>query len=225
MVHTARFRAETLGVVVCAVRLMVYHFGANIGFLGFSRVFSLASNAAVSQLADRYAAALFDLADEQKQLDTVADDLRALQRSTTESDDLRRLVGSPVLSREAQGAAMDAVLKAMKASDLTQKFVGLIALNRRLFALGDMITAYLAELARRRGEVTAEVTAARPLSDKQIDELTDSLQTTLGGKVSVEHQVDPDLIGGMIVKVGSRMVDTTLRTQLSKLRIAMKGAS
>lgn len=185
----------------------------------------MASNAAVSQLSDRYAAALFDLADEQKQLDTVADDLRALQQSTTESEDLRRLVGSPVLSREAQGAAMDAILKAMNTSTLTQKFVGLIALNRRLFALGDMIAAYLAELARRRGEVTAEVTAARTLNDKQISELTDSLQKSLGGKVSVEHQVDPDLIGGMIVKVGSRMVDTTLRTQLSKLRIAMKGAS
>lgn len=185
----------------------------------------MASNAAVSQLADRYATALFDLADEQKLLDTVADDLRSLQQSTSDSDDLQRLVGSPVLSREAQGAAMGAVLKAMGVNDLTKNFVGLIARNRRLFALGDMITAYLAELARRRGEVTAEVTAARALSDTQVNELTDSLQNTLGGKVSVEHQVDPDLIGGMIVKVGSRMVDTTLRTQLSKLRIAMKGAS
>lgn len=185
----------------------------------------MASNAAVSELANRYAAALFDLADEQKQLDTVADDLRTLAGQVAETSDLERLISSPVLDRVEQGSAMDAIMKASGASDLTVKFIGLIALNRRLFALNDMIVAFLAELARRRGEATAEVTAARALSDAQIKDLTDSLQSALGGKVTVEHTVDPELIGGMIVKVGSRMVDTTLQTQLTKMSIAMKGAS
>jgi F-type H+-transporting ATPase subunit delta len=185
----------------------------------------LASNAAVSELSNRYASALFDLADEQKQLDTVADDLRALAQHVTENADLARLVSSPVLDCIEQGAAMGAIMEASGASTLTTKFVGLIARNRRLSALTDMISAFLAELARRRGEATAEVTAARALSDEQITELTESLQNTLGGKVTVEHRVDPELIGGMIVKVGSRMVDTTLQTQLTKMRIAMKGAS
>ncbi len=185
----------------------------------------MATNTAVSEIANRYATALFDLADEKGLLDDVAGDLSRLISAIDESQDLQRVVRSPVLNREDQGKAMAAILGAMEVNDLTRNFVGLITQNRRLFALTDMVKGYLDELARRRGEVTAEVTAAKPLNDNQIKTLQESLQSTLGGKVSIAHEVDPALIGGMIVKVGSKMVDTSLRTQLNRMQIAMKGVS
>ena len=185
----------------------------------------MATNTAVSEIANRYATALFELADEQSRLDEVAGDLARLVESIDESQDLQRLVRSPVLNREEQGKAMAAILEAMEVGDLTKNFVGLIAQNRRLFALNDMVKEFLDELARRRGEVTAEVTAARSLSESQIAALQETLQRSLGGKVSIVHAVDPALIGGMVVKVGSRMVDTSLRTQLNKMQIAIKGVS
>lgn len=185
----------------------------------------LATNTAVSIIANRYATALFELADDQSQLDEVAADLTRLVESIDESQDLQRLVRSPVLNRKDQGKAMTAILDAMEVGNLTKNFVGLIAQNRRLFALTDMVKGFLDELARRRGEVTAEVTAARSLSESQVAALQESLQRSLGGKVSISHEVDPTLIGGMVVKVGSRMVDTSLRTQLNKIQIAMKGVS
>lgn len=185
----------------------------------------MASMTPVSEIAKRYANALFDLADEKGQLDAVAGDLARLIAAIEESTDLQRVLRSPVLDRNEQGKALAAILQAMEVSELTRNFVGLIAQNRRLFALTEMIDGFLAELARRRGEMTAEVTAAKTLSDAQIAALQDALQTALGGKVTVAPKVDPDLIGGLIVKVGSRMVDTSLRTQLNKMQLAMKGAS
>ncbi|HYE51383.1 MAG TPA: F0F1 ATP synthase subunit delta [Azospirillaceae bacterium] len=177
----------------------------------------------VSGLAARYAAALFDLADENKVLDQTAQDLVALKQLLAESADLRRVVRSPVLSRADQGRAMEAVMAQAGISPLVRKFVGLVAQNRRLFSLDGMIEGYLAELARRRGELTAQVTSARPLSQEQLAAVTDALRQAMGSKVSVAVRVDPALIGGMIVKVGSRMIDSSLRTKLTKLKIAMKG--
>lgn len=177
----------------------------------------------VSELAARYAAALFELADEQKALDQTASDLDRLKQMLGESDDLRRLVRSPVLSRAEQGNAMAALMEAAGISPLTRNFVGLVARNRRLFALPAMIRAFLAELARRRGELTAQVTAARPLSEAQHSALVDTLKRAIGSKVSINVTVDPSLIGGMIVKVGSRMIDSSVRTKLAKLQLAMKG--
>jgi F-type H+-transporting ATPase subunit delta len=185
----------------------------------------LASTTPVSEIANRYASALFELADEQGQLDNVAGDLARLLAAIEESSDLRRVLRSPVLDRDEQGKALAAILQAMEVSGLTSNFVGLIAQNRRLFALTEMIDGFLSELARRRGEITAEVTAAKTLSDAQIAALQEALQSSLGGKVTVLPSVDPGLIGGLIVKVGSRMVDTSLRTQLNKMQLAMKGAS
>ena len=179
----------------------------------------------VSEIAKRYANALFELADEKGQLDAVAGDLARLIAAIEESTDLQRVLRSPVLDRNEQGKALAAILQAMEVSELTRNFVGLIAQNRRLFALTDMIDGFLAELARRRGEITAEVTAAKTLSDAQVAALQEALQTAMGGKVTVAPKVDPGLIGGLIVKVGSRMVDTSLRTQLNKMQLAMKGAS
>ncbi len=177
----------------------------------------------VSGLAARYATALFDLADEQKALDQTAQDLTSLKQILDSSAELRRVVRSPVLSRADQGRAIEAVMAQAGISPLVRRFVGLVAQNRRLFALEGMIQGYLAELARRRGEMTAQVVVARPLSDDQLTAVQDALRQSMGSKVSVAVSVDPALIGGMIVKVGSRMIDSSVRTKLTKLKIAMKG--
>ena len=174
-------------------------------------------------LAGRYASALFDLADAEKALDAVAEDLSVLGQMIDESEDLQRLLRSPVISRDDQKKAMLAVIDKAGMNKLTRNFTGVIADNRRLFALQDMIGAYQAILAARRGETTAEVVSAKPLTDAQMSALTDTLKNAVGSKVSVEAKVDPGLLGGLIVKVGSRMVDSSLRTKLSQLRLAMKG--
>jgi F-type H+-transporting ATPase subunit delta len=174
-------------------------------------------------LAARYAAALFDLADEKKQLDQVAADLGSLKTAIADSSDLRRLIRSPVLSRADQSRALAAVLEKAGSADLVRRFVGLVAQNRRLFVLPDMIDAYLSQLAERRGEVTAEVVSARPLSDAQRDAVAQALRKAVGGKVAVDSRVDPTLIGGLVVKVGSRLIDSSLRTKLQRIQHAMKG--
>lgn len=190
----------------------------------FFREYPLAGKAAESDLAGRYAAALFELADEGKALDVVAEDLLVLRKALGESDDMTRLVRSPVLNRDEQWKAMSALLKKMGTNDLTGKFLGVVTVNRRLFALSGIIRAYMEKLASHRGEVTADVVSAHPLSDSQVTALEDSLKKALGGKVAIASRVDPSILGGLIVKVGSRMIDSSLRTQLQKLKFAMKGA-
>lgn len=185
----------------------------------------MASKAGDTGVAARYALALFELSDEQRKLDQVAEDLRSLDSMIAESDDLQRLVRNPVVSRADSGRAMAAILESAGADQLTRNFIGLVALNRRLFALPAMIRAYLAELADRRGEVTAEVTSAQQLSPAQTESLEAALRTAVGGKVALSVDVDPALIGGLVVKVGSRMVDSSLKTQLQKMKLAMKGAA
>jgi len=177
----------------------------------------------VGGLAGRYASALLELAEDKQQLDGVADDLRGLKQLIDDSEDLRLLLRSPLYGREQQAKAMAAVLNKAGTGDLTRRFIMVVAGNQRLFALPQMITAYLVELARRRGEITAEVTAAKALSEAQRDKLTEALRKRVGGKVQVDVKVDPSLIGGLVVKVGSRMIDSSLRTKLQKLQFAMKG--
>jgi len=174
-------------------------------------------------LAGRYASALYELADGEKALDAVADDLRSLRQALIESPELLRLVRSPVLSRDEQTRGITAVLEKMGAQALTQKFIGTVAGNRRLFALDAMITAFLAELAARRGEVTADVTSAVELSKEQLADVTDAIKKAVGQKVAVNLSVDPALIGGLIVRVGSRMIDNSIRSKLQRLQLAMKG--
>ena len=146
-----------------------------------------------------------------------------LFRSLNASPDLTRLIRSPLIGRELQSKAMFAVLEAAKIGDLTRRFVGVVAQNRRLFALPPMIGAFLGLLATRRGEVTAHVASAQALTPEQTAAVTDSLRKALGSKIVVETKVDPSLIGGLVVRVGSRMVDTSLKTKLQKLQLAMKG--
>jgi F-type H+-transporting ATPase subunit delta len=185
---------------------------------------SLASEATgVSGLAERYAAALFDLADERRILDEVAANLRQLKAMMTESVELSRLIRSPILSREEQGKAVVALAERAGFAPLVRDFLAVVARNRRLFAVPAMIEAYLANLAQRRGEVTAEVAAAQALSTTQIDLLREQLRRSVGRQVAIDVRVDPGLIGGMIVKVGSRMIDGSIRSKLQRLQMAMKG--
>lgn len=183
------------------------------------------ASSGVSGVAGRYAAALFELADEQKQLDEVASDLAGIRELQAESADLRRLVASPVIGRDLQGRALQAVLERAGITDTTRRFVGVVARNRRLFALDGMCIAYRDLLAARRGEITAEVTTAHELTDGQRDQLVQELRAAMGSKVTLETQIDTSLLGGMVVKVGSRMVDSSLRTKLQRLEHSLKGAA
>lgn len=178
----------------------------------------------LSGVAERYATALYDLADETKSLDAVAEDLRRLRGMIAGSDDLRRFLRSPLIGRQAQTKAMQAVLDAAKAGDLVRRFIGVVGSHRRLFALAGMIEAFLRELAKRRGELTVHVSSAKALTEAQSAALTEALKKTVGQKINIEAKVEPDLIGGLVVRVGSRMVDTSIRTQLQKLRRALRAA-
>ena len=185
----------------------------------------MASKAGDSEVAARYALALFELAEEQRKLDRVADDLKSIDSLVSENTDLQKLLNNPIVSRAESGKTMAALLDRTGADPLTRNFIGLVAANRRLFALSGMIRAYIAELAGRRGEVAAEVVAAHALSPAQQESLETALRGAVGGKVALSVDVDPGLIGGLVVKIGSRMVDSSLKTQLEKMKLAMKGAA
>ncbi len=177
----------------------------------------------VTGLSGRYARALYELADEARELDDVAGDLASIMRALEDSEDLRRLVASPLLSRDEQGRAMAAVLEAMEVGRLARNTVGVLAAARRLFVLGDVARDFLRLLAQRRGETTAEVTSARPLSDGELARLRDTLKRIVKRDVAIETSVDPALIGGLVVRIGSRMLDSAIRTKLQRLELAMKG--
>ena len=174
-------------------------------------------------LADRYARALFEIAEGEGRLDEVAGDLARIDALIGESEDLRRLVRSPVIPAADKRRAMDALLERMEALALTRKFVGVVVENGRLSALSAICNSYRQRLATQRGEITAEVISAKELSDSQRKAIGDSLQTTLGKRVAVDERVDPELIGGLIVRVGSRMIDGSIASKLQRLRFAMKG--
>ncbi len=177
----------------------------------------------VARLAGRYATALFELAVEHKQLDAVAADLTGLDTLLDESADLQRLVRSPVISRGDQIKAVAAILERAGAADLTRRFVGLLAERRRLFVLAAVIEVFDQLLAAHRGEVRASVASAQKLTARQSASIHAALKKALGGEVVVDATVDEALIGGLVVRVGSRMVDASLRTKLQRLELAMKG--
>ena len=183
----------------------------------------MAKESAEGGLAKRYAHALFELAQDAHTVDVVSADLASLRRAMETSPDLRRLVRSPVFSAEEQAKALKAILEKMGAHPLTSKFVLLLAHKRRLFALIQVIAAYEHLLAKSRGETEAEITAARHLNDDEIAELKSVLKTGLGKEPRLHSRIDPTLLGGLIVKIGSRMIDSSLRTKLDSLRAAMKG--
>jgi len=184
------------------------------------------STSAISGVAGRYASALFELADNARSLDQVAEDLRTFRAMAGESADLARLLASPVVGRDLQGKALLAVLDAAGIKGLTRNFIGTVAANGRARELVAMATAFLAELASRRGETTATVTSAVPLTPAQLQELSDALRSVLGGaKVSVDAHVEPEILGGLVVQVGSRLFDSSIRSKLQRLQLAMKGVA
>jgi F-type H+-transporting ATPase subunit delta len=176
----------------------------------------------VSGMAGRYAIALFELARDEKVVDAVKGDLERFDALVASSTDLERLVRSPVFSAEDQRRALSAVLDRAEIAGLSANFLKLVAANRRLFAVGDMIKAFRKLHARYKGEVTAEVTVAEPLSEKHLGTLTSALHSVTGKDVRVDVKIDPAIIGGLIVKLGSRMVDASVKTKLNSIRHAMK---
>lgn len=176
----------------------------------------------VSGVAGRYATALFELALEQKALEQIETDLGRFGEALDASEDLQRLVKSPMFSTEEQGRALGAILDELKIEGLTKNFLLLVSKNRRLFATPDMIRAYRAMLAEHRGEMSATVTAASKLTNTQVTALKQALKAGLGKDVMLDQLVDPSLIGGLMIKVGSRMIDTSIRTKLNSLKHAMK---
>lgn len=176
----------------------------------------------ISGVAERYASSLFELALESGAIDAVGSDLDRFQALMDESEDLRRMVASPVFSAEEQLAAISALSAKAGISGLVGNFLKVVAGNRRLFVLPQMIRAYRALVAQHRGEITAEVTSAHALTAAQETELKSALKGVTGKDVSIAVTVDPSILGGLIVKVGSRQIDSSLRTKLSTLKLALK---
>jgi F-type H+-transporting ATPase subunit delta len=183
-----------------------------------------AQDPSVSGVSGRYATALFELARDEKSVDAILADLNQFDAMLSDSADLRRLVRSPVFSAEVQMKALDAVLDKAGISGTSAKFLRVLTANRRLFAVSDVIRAFRALVANFKGEATAEVTVAEQLNDKNLDALKAALQTVTGKDVALNVKVDPSIIGGLVVKLGSRMVDSSLRTKLNSIKHAMKEA-
>lgn len=178
----------------------------------------------VSGMAGRYATALFELALEDKALDQVRKDLDTFSEMMAQSADLTRLVRSPVFSGEEQSKALAAVLDKAKIAGLAAKFLKVVAANRRLYAVPQMIRAFRSLVAQHKGEVTAEITVAEKPSDAHLKTLKDTLNSLTGKDVDLDVKIDPAIIGGLVVKLGSRMVDSSLRTKLNSIKYAMKEA-
>jgi F-type H+-transporting ATPase subunit delta len=183
-----------------------------------------AEDPSVSGVSGRYATALFELARDEKSIDAVRADLDRFNAMLNESADLKRLVRSPVFSSEAQSRALTAVLDQAGISGISANFLKVLTANRRLFAVADVIRAFNALVARYKGEATADVTVAETLSDKNLDALKTALNAVTGKDVTLNVKVDPSIIGGLVLKLGSRMVDSSLRTKLNSIKHAMKEA-
>jgi F-type H+-transporting ATPase subunit delta len=173
-------------------------------------------------VADRYASSLFELALDANAVDQVRADLDRFQAMIDESDDLKRLIASPVFSSGDQARAVAAIADKAGIRGVVANFLKVVAGNRRLFALPGMIRAFHAIVARHRDEVTAEVVSAHALSAAQEQELKSALKGVTGKDVTIAMTVDPTILGGLIVKVGSRQIDSSLRTKLSTLKLALK---
>ena len=175
-----------------------------------------------ASLAGRYASALFELASEAGIVTAVENDLEKLEVAIAESSDLRALIANPEIGRSAKGAAIEGVAGVLGLGELTRNFLGVLAENRRLAALKDMIRAFRTIAAAQRGEVSAEVTSAHALTDAQLDQLKARLTQREGRTVKLSTRVDPELLGGLVVTIGSKRIDGSIRTRLNSLEQAMK---
>jgi F-type H+-transporting ATPase subunit delta len=174
-------------------------------------------------VAGRYATALFELANEQNRLDEVDQDLGKFQGMLDQSEDLSRLVKSPAFAAEEQERALGAVMDWASIGATTGNFLKVVTRNRRLFAADDIINTFRTLLARHRGEVSAEVRSAIALTEEQLNSLKEKLKATHGANVRLDTKVDPSLLGGLVVRVGSRMFDSSLKTKLANLKVVLKG--
>jgi F-type H+-transporting ATPase subunit delta len=183
-----------------------------------------AEDPSVSGVSGRYATALFELARDEKSIDAVKADLDRFDAMLADSADLQRLVRSPVFSADSQARALAAVLEKAGITGVAANFLRVLTVNRRLFAVSHVIRAFRALVAKFKGEATADVTVAEKLSDKNLDALKTALKSVTGKDVALNVNVDPSIIGGLVVKLGSRMVDSSLRTKLNSIKHAMKEA-
>ncbi|WP_428543564.1 F0F1 ATP synthase subunit delta [Profundibacter sp.] len=175
-----------------------------------------------SGIAARYATALFDLAKDGKKLKAIEGDVNSLDAALAESDDLKALINSPIYTREEQGNAIMAIATKMKLSPIVKNTLGLMAGNRRLFVLPQLVESLRKLIADEKGEITAEVVSAKKLTKAQSDKLAKTLKASVGKDVIINPSVDETLIGGLIVKVGSKMIDTSIKSKLGNLQNAMK---
>lgn len=176
-------------------------------------------------VAGRYAAALYDLAEEARSVSEVEKDLTNFSALCSESSDFLRMIKSPVIAAEEQSKALSSLLTKVGVQPLTLNFFQLLAKNRRLFVALDIVNAFHALAAKARGEVVAEVTSALALSDPQVAELRKALSTHLGKEIKLVQKVNMSILGGLIVKLGSRMIDSSLKTKLENLKLALKGST
>ena len=176
-----------------------------------------------ASLSGRYAIALFELANERKKLDTVAADLAAVKQALAESAEFAALTTSPLIGREEAQRAVAAAAGAMDLDPITANFLGVLAGNRRLAQLGNVIRAFNTLAARHRGEITAEVISAHALDTDQLDAIRKNLRARMGRDIAVDPHVDPAILGGLVVQIGSQRIDGSIRTKLNNLALAMKG--
>ena len=176
-----------------------------------------------ASLAGRYASALFDLAREQRQIESIGNSLEALSQALVDSKEFNELVTSPLVSREDAGKAFEALAPQLGVDPLTANFLGVLAKNGRKGELRNVIRAFRRLAAEHRGETTAEIVTARPLNDDQLAALRQQLRTRAGRDVNTDATVDPDILGGIVVKLGSQQIDASIRTKLNRLASAMKG--
>src|SRR3982751_1190320 len=189
-------------------------------FWSFTRVET--SGGIRASLAGRYASALFDIARDQRQIESVGKSLDALGQALLDSKDFAELVSSPLVSRDGAGKAFAALAPQLDLDPITAKFLGVLARNGRKNALHGVIRAFRRLAAEHRGEVTADVTTARPLNDGQIAALKQQLRARAGRDVTIDATVDPNILGGIVVKLGSQQIDASIRTKLNRLASAMK---
>ncbi len=176
-----------------------------------------------ASLAGRYASALFGLARDERQIDAVGRSLDSLDRALTESPELAQLAASPAFSREDAGKAFAAVGQQLSLDPITANFLGVLAGNGRKNQLQSVIRAFRRLAAEHRGETTAEVVTANPLNDDQLSALKAQLRARAGRDVAIETRIDPEILGGIVIKMGSQMIDASIRTKLNRLAEAMKG--
>jgi F-type H+-transporting ATPase subunit delta len=204
-----------------ATRSAPFFHGGKIQFWSFSRVET--SGGIRASLAGRYASALFDLARDERQIDSVGRSLDALSQALLDSKDFAGLIASPVVDRDQAGATFAALAPGLGLDPITSNFLGVLARNGRKGQLRQIIRLFRRIAADHRGEVSADVITARPLKDDQITALKSQLRAKAGRDVIIDAQVDPTILGGIVVKLGSQMIDASIRTRLNRLASAMKG--